>query len=199
MPHAFPPYIKEYLKEHLTPLTATHKMWWMRCEIMQVEPMMSQTKPLADFHRPISMPYFRIAVRDIDAMRNDKSGYAFDTRADVYKDFRPQDRISLFGHEPLDATYVSYPRFFYHHEIKVWGACYQTKYLDLQQEPVMALKVEKTGGFIKRVTGGVDLRPLYTQIAGSIDLYVHHEAYADPAFACKNPRPENQGGGALVD
>ena len=170
--------------------------------------------------------YFRFMLRDIDAASTTgKSGY----KVDIFNgtgdaDYRPDDRVSLFGHELADATHLSFPRFFYHHETKRWGPCYPTDYLDLQQVPFVDLVADVPGSkrdkkikllsralsvafvldFDRSVEqvkmnakGGFDLRRHYQALSLGIDKHI--AAVPDAKFPCVNPRPENQQGGKLVD
>lgn len=126
MTKTMPPHLKDWLKANMT---STHKIWWMRTFITDV-----QAKTAQKGSRPSQ--YFRVFVRNIDAEEGDKKGYEFDIEAGKYKDFRQNDRMSLFGHEPIDATHLSYPRFFYNHEIRISGPCYLTHFVDRNFLPI---------------------------------------------------------------
>jgi hypothetical protein len=213
MPHTLPAYIKDYLKQYMPP---THKMWWMRSELIGLE------------QRTVTHPsggapglYFRVAVRDIDAPKDERQAYEFDIHAQTYKDFRVKDRMSLFGHEPINATHLSYPRYFYNHETTVRGACYQTHFVDRNFFPITDMvatvegsKRDKKVKFWEGVSGaigllpeeitqrfiggGFNVEPLYEEVARAINKHIKHEP--DAKYLCVNPRAKNpQIGGSLVD
>lgn len=204
--------IKEWLQANMTP---THKIWWMRCVLMGVEPkQVSQGGPS-------SVPYFRLGLWDIDAKPGDRKAYTVDVNGEVSKDYRPEDRISLFGHEPVGATHSSVPRYFYHHETYTRGPCFDVSFVDRNFFPVVDLvatvegskrekeiksrskwgalvgmKPEDIAGRYKG--GGVDLKAVYRELALQLD--VHIALNPDPKYPSENPRPENNHlGGALVD
>ena len=209
MPHAFPPYIKDWLKTYMPP---THKMWWMRTVVLHTEPKTVRTEVGSQ------KLYFRFTVRDIDAPADDVGGYSYDIHTGGnFTDFRPNDRISLFGHEPIDATHISFPRFVFDHELLVRGACFQTRFVDSNEMPDAQLYAEKhkqTSNFSRsmqglltpagkdllrgmNLNGGVNLEPIYQSLAPAINEYIL--SAPDPDYVCVNPRPKNSQGGALVD
>ena len=206
--------IKEWLQKEMP---TTHKMWWMRCVMMNAEPIKLQSSGATEV-------YFRFGLRDIDAPPDDKQGYMVDifSGSDI-TDFRPNDRVSLFGHELADATHLSFPLYFFHHELGAYGPCFLPKYLDQQIDPVVNLvadvpgskrakKINSVGRALRLigwdpkhvddaaamcVSGGFDMRPLYKAISSAINQHVVGQP--DAIFLCKNPRPKNAQSGRLVD
>lgn len=211
MPHKMPDSIKEYLQTAMTP---THKIWWMRAIITDLE-----QKTVSQGGN--SSQYFRIAVLDIDAEKDEKRAYAFDIHGSGYKDFRPKDRMSLFGHEPVGATHLSHPRFFYNHETAINGPCYQTHFIDRNFRPIIDMTATVEGSrrdknvkFWEKVTGtigllpeevtqrliggGFDVQPIYKAVSRAVNQHV--KLNPDAKYPCANPRPENSHqGGKLVD
>lgn len=188
----------------------------MRAELIDLEP-----RTVAHPRGGIPGQYFRVTARDIDAPKNEKQAYIFDIDGDQYKDHRPKDRLSIFGHEEINATHLSTPRFFYNHETTVYGPAYQTHFIDRNFFPIsdfMATvagsahdKKQKFFGGVasaigllpeevnqRFVKGGFDMLPLYKAISVSIHDFIKLEP--DDKFKCVNPRPEFfYKGGSLVE
>jgi len=214
MPHNFPPQIKDYLKSKLPP---THLMWWVRCQLMQVDQMV--VRPISGTGGQLApVTYYRLTLRDVDAVPGDQLAHVVDISPSAKNDFRINDRFSLFGHELVTEEKTSIARYLFDHENEQSGPCHAPKYVDKNLVPVPALKVSTPGsgrdkgakmvtGFLAKfggnpellestLPGGIDLKEYYDN--GSLAVHHYVKENPDDKFPCLNPREGGAGGGSII-
>lgn len=206
MPHAFPNEVSALWRGKVP---ASHEMRWMRTRVVQGQEMRQ------GWGNELPHRFLRLTLQDIDAERDGtqrryridasigRLGQVDQRSEGIFRDFRVDDRVSLFGHELANFEGITTPRFYHHHELDIRAPALSPRFLDGNIVPTPELKIESQNPLVmagvklmfwflgtKDISGplvpGKDLGPVYHEVSVRTHQLIRQGAFPD--YPCLNPR-----------